>query len=57
MTNETKFERELAKLINAHSLENDSDTPDFILAKYLVGCLQTWNTTQQLRIKYYYSDR
>ncbi len=37
------FERELTSLINAYSLEHDSDTPDFILAKYLRGCLEEWN--------------
>ena len=31
------FERELASLINRHSLENDSNTPDWVLAKYLVA--------------------
>lgn len=38
-----KFEKELTELINKHSLENDSDTPDFILAKYLVWCLRGYN--------------
>ena len=34
------FERELESLINRFSKENDSNTPDFILAQYLLGCLQ-----------------
>lgn len=38
-----EFEKELTNLINCYSLENGSDTPDFILAKYLVGCLQAFN--------------
>ena len=33
------FIKELETLINKHSMENSSDTPDFILAKYLRGCL------------------
>ena len=35
----TKFEMELRDLINKHSLENASDTPDFILTRYITGCL------------------
>lgn len=37
------FEKELEHLLNRYSLENDSDTPDFVLARYLKGCLMTWN--------------
>lgn len=37
------FYEELTSLINKHSLENASDTPDYILAKYLVNCLETFN--------------
>lgn len=39
------FERELAGLLNKYSMENGSDTPDFILAEYLISCLNTWDTT------------
>lgn len=31
--------RELRDLINRHSVENASDTPDWILAMYLLDCL------------------
>lgn len=34
------FRDELCNLINRHSQENDSDTPDFILAEYLTDCLE-----------------
>lgn len=37
------FEKELTELINRHSMENGSDTPDFILANYLINCLANWN--------------
>lgn len=33
------FKEELAELINKHSKENKSNTPDFILAQYLNNCL------------------
>ncbi len=36
------FRVELAALINRHSLENRSDTPDYILAEYLCGCLWSY---------------
>lgn len=30
-------------MLNRHSAENGSDTPDFILAQYLMSCLGAWN--------------
>lgn len=52
-TNMDKFQDELADLINKYSLENDSDTPDFLLATYLRHCLETWNVITQLRTDWY----
>ena len=37
-----EFKDELTKLINRHSLENDTNTPDFILAEYLIRCLDAF---------------
>lgn len=37
------FERELQILINNHSKENDSNTPDYILANFLSNCLKAFN--------------
>lgn len=45
----SEFERELEQLINRHSQENGSHTPDFILAEYLVSCLETFNKAVRLR--------
>jgi len=50
---ENKFEKELEQLINKYSKENDSNTPDFILAEYLNKCLETFNTTIQKRETWY----
>jgi hypothetical protein len=36
------FEQELTTLINKHSLENQSNTPDYILAQYLQSCLNAY---------------
>ena len=47
------FIKELQALINKHSKENDSDTPDFILAQYLNNCLTNFNLTQQQRSDWY----
>lgn len=47
------FEKELQHLINRYSMENGSDTPDFILAAYLVKCLEAFNATSRHREKWY----
>lgn len=39
------FERDLESLINMHSQENASGTPDFILAAYLMDCVTAFNKT------------
>ena len=47
------FERELETLINRHCKEKESNTPDFILAQYLAGCLVTFNTAVRQRENWY----
>lgn len=37
------FQKELEHLINKHSMENGSDTPDYILTMYLANCLAAFN--------------
>ena len=37
------FQEDLAQVINRHSAENPSGTPDFILAEYLTECLKNFN--------------
>lgn len=51
------FEKELEELLNKYGQENGSDTPDFILAKYLNDCLTTWNHAVSAREKWYGRDR
>ena len=43
------FEQELAKLINKYPLDNESNTPDFILAQFLQGCLNAFNAGLRAR--------
>ena len=40
---EDNFKDELTSLINIHSEESRSNTPDFILAQYLRDCLNAFN--------------
>lgn len=47
------FERELAGLINRHSKENESNTPDFILAQYMLNCLNAFTLASRAREKWY----
>jgi len=47
------FEKELERLLNKYSKENDSNTPDFILASYLKNCLENFGQTIQRREKWY----
>ena len=49
----TEFTKEIADVINRHSKENGSNTPDFILANYLVMCLEAFDITSRLREKWY----
>lgn len=39
------FVKELSEVINRHSRENLSDTPDFILADFIAGCLNVYENT------------
>ena len=48
-----KLEKEISDLLNRHSRENRSDTPDFILAKYLMGCLKNFEATFKRRDNWY----
>lgn len=52
-TSENKLETELTALLNKHSIENGSDTPDFILAQYLLRCIDNLNRTISRREDWY----
>jgi len=47
------FRKDLETLINSHSVENGSNTPDFMLADYLMNCLEVWEETVNKREKWY----
>lgn len=52
-TPEKSFQKELEALINRYSMENDSDTPDYILAEYLYSCLFAFGIATKKRSEYY----
>lgn len=43
------FEEALTNLINRYSMENGSNTPDYILAKYLCECLDNYDNIVRTR--------
>jgi len=50
------FKTKLNGLINEYSLENTSNTPDFILSEYLVSCLAAFDAATQQRENWYGRD-
>ena len=49
----SEFQNELTALIDRHSLENGSETPDFILAEYLQRCIWAWEAATNMRERWY----
>ncbi len=47
------LEEELRRLLNSRSMENESDTPDWILADYMLECLEAFNKATNRRRSYY----
>lgn len=50
------FRADLEALINRCSAENGSNTPDFILAKYLQSCLEAFDCAVRERETWYGRD-
>lgn len=50
----TEFRKELESLINRHSQENGSNTPDFILADFLTDCLDAFDKAVNRRWDWFY---
>jgi len=47
------FQEQLEHLINSHSMENRSNTPDFILAEYMKTCLRAFEAASIARDQWY----
>lgn len=50
---ENQFETELRQLLNRHSKENGSNTPDYLLAGYLIDCLAAYDRVLTARDKWF----
>lgn len=53
MVAESQLRKDIAEVINRHSAENGSDTPDFILAEYLESCLRSFDVACNRRSNWY----
>lgn len=47
------FEKKLENLINCESMENGSNTPDFLLAMFMKECLGSFNRATKARDIWY----
>ena len=56
-TREDVFRRDLAALINRYSLEGLSNTPDFLLADYMIACLKVYSESVNKRENWYGRER
>jgi len=52
----TQFEKDIREVINRHSMESASNTPDCILAEFLANCLVAFGTATQQRERWYGRD-
>lgn len=50
------FEKELEGLINKYSVENGSDTPDFLIAEFMSNCLIAYQQVITKRDKWFGVD-
>ena len=47
------FEQELRELINMYSLENESSTPDFVLASFVLASIDAFDSATKERDQHY----
>ena len=47
------FREELTDLVNRHSMENGSNTPDYILAIFMCNCLKAFDQAVTFRTDWY----
>lgn len=52
----TTLDQELTKLLNRYSRENASETPDYILADYMLGCLEAFERAVVERDRWHGGD-
>lgn len=44
-----ELKRDLASVLNRHNIDNQLNTPDFILADYIVRCLESFEEANKER--------
>jgi hypothetical protein len=54
---DTELREDLEILLNRYSRENTSNTPDFILATYMLQCLEAYETATRSREEWYGRDK
>ena len=47
------LKQEIEHVLNKHSAENGSNTPDYILAQYLAQCIETFDSAVMAREAWY----
>ena len=47
------FKEDLEELLNKYSMEVGSNTPDFILAEYMMDCYHSFNKAVNSRLQWY----
>ncbi len=52
MNNLMKFEKALRNLINVHGLDNENNTPDYILAEHMIASLISFSRAQSLNMNH-----
>lgn len=52
-TSQRSLQDDLARVLNQHGEELQSDTPDFVLASYLVSCLDSFHQGIRKRDDYW----
>lgn len=51
--NQGQLRKEIQEAVNRNSCENGSNTPDFILAQYLIDCLRAFDRAVNKREQHY----
>jgi hypothetical protein len=54
-TDNKSLYQEVREAVNKHSAEDGSGTPDFIIAQYLLACLNAFDTATNQRKAWYKS--
>jgi hypothetical protein len=49
----SKLQKDIEHVINCNLAENGSNTPDYILAEYLMGCLAAYEKAVTARDRWY----